>query len=83
MYAARGGKLEIVELYLKYGAHVTTPDIGGGTALSYAISKGTYQDSQAVDTQDIARTETAPNSHTSSHDSHTSSHDSHTSGHTF
>ena len=40
IFAARRGKLEIVELYLQYGAHVTTTDIGGGTALSYAIQYG-------------------------------------------
>ena len=62
-------ELEIVELYLQYGAHVTTTDIGGGTALSYAIQYGACQHSQAVDTQDITRTGTAPNTHSSSYDS--------------
>ena len=40
MYAADTGELEIVELYLKYGVHVTTPDINGSTALSIAIQYG-------------------------------------------
>ena len=40
IYAARRGKLETVELYLQYGAHVTTTDVDGGTALSYAIQYG-------------------------------------------
>ena len=40
IYAAKRGKLEIVELYLQYGAHVTTTDIDGGTVLSYAIQSG-------------------------------------------
>ena len=40
IYAAKRGDLETVELYLQYGAHVTTTDIDGGTALSYAIQYG-------------------------------------------
>ena len=40
IYAAKRGKLEIVELYLQYGARVTTTDIDGDTALSYAIQYG-------------------------------------------
>ena len=40
MYAAGTGELEIVELYLQYGAHVMTTDIFGGTALFYAIKYG-------------------------------------------
>ena len=40
IHAARRGDLETVELYLQYGAHVTTTDIYGGTALSHAIQRG-------------------------------------------
>ena len=40
IYAAKRGDLETVELYLQYGAHVTTTDMFGDTALSYAIQRG-------------------------------------------